>query len=54
MLKNPVTIGPYRCGTGRPWLVIAGPCVLEDEALMLTIAGRLKQIAAELSIPLIF
>lgn len=35
-------------------MVIAGPCVLEDEALALSIAKRLKQIAADLSLPLIF
>jgi 2-dehydro-3-deoxyphosphooctonate aldolase (KDO 8-P synthase) len=35
-------------------MVIAGPCVLEDKALVLSIAHRLKQIAAELALPLIF
>ena len=51
---NPATIGPYRCGLGQPLLVIAGPCVIEDEALTLSIAGRLQQIAADLSVSLIF
>ncbi len=54
MPENPATIGPYSCGAGRPLLIIAGPCVLEDEALALSIAGRLKQIAEELHVPLIF
>jgi len=54
MIENPVTIGPYRCGRGQPLLVIAGPCVIEDEASTLAIAGRLKEIAAELSLPLVF
>lgn len=35
-------------------LVIAGPCVIEDEALTLSIAGRLKLIARELGVQLIF
>jgi len=35
-------------------LVIAGPCVLEDETLAVSIAERLKRISYELSIPLIF
>ncbi len=35
-------------------LVIAGPCAIEDEALTLSIAQRLKQIAADLSVPLVF
>ena len=54
MPENPVTIGPCRCGRGQPLLVIAGPCVIEDEALTLAIADRLKRIAAELSVPLVF
>ena len=54
MPENPVTIGPCRCGRGQPLLVIAGPCVIEDEAATLAIAERLKQIAVELSVPLVF
>jgi 2-dehydro-3-deoxyphosphooctonate aldolase (KDO 8-P synthase) len=52
--SNPVTIGPYCCGRGRPLLVIAGPCVLEDEALAMSIAKRLKAISEELNVQLIF
>jgi 2-dehydro-3-deoxyphosphooctonate aldolase (KDO 8-P synthase) len=51
---NPVNIGSYRCGRGQPLLVIAGPCVLEDEESALSIAGRLKQFALDLSLQLIF
>ncbi len=54
MLENPATIGPYRCGSGQPLLIIAGPCVMEDEVTTLSIATSLKQIAEELSFPLIF
>ncbi len=54
MPENPVTIGPCRCGRGQPLLVIAGPCVIEDEAATLAIAERLKRIAVELSVPLVF
>jgi 2-dehydro-3-deoxyphosphooctonate aldolase (KDO 8-P synthase) len=35
-------------------LVIAGPCVLEEEELALAIARRLKEITDELSLPMIF
>ena len=35
-------------------LVIAGPCVLEDEPLALLIAERLSQVAAQLPIQLVF
>jgi 2-dehydro-3-deoxyphosphooctonate aldolase (KDO 8-P synthase) len=54
VLENPATVGPYRCGRGQPLLVIAGPCVIEDETLTLSIAQRLKQIAAELPVLLLF
>jgi 2-dehydro-3-deoxyphosphooctonate aldolase (KDO 8-P synthase) len=54
MPENPATIGALRCGRGQPLLVIAGPCVMENEDLTLLIAGRLKQIAAELAVPLVF
>jgi 2-dehydro-3-deoxyphosphooctonate aldolase (KDO 8-P synthase) len=54
MPDNPATIGPYRCGRGQPLLVIAGPCVIEDEALTLSIARRLKTIAERLALPLVF
>jgi len=52
--SNPVIIGSYRCGRGQPLLIVAGPCVLEDEASALTIARRLKQIAVDLAVQLIF
>jgi 2-dehydro-3-deoxyphosphooctonate aldolase (KDO 8-P synthase) len=52
--QNPATIGPYRCGLGQPLLVIAGPCVLEDEATAVAIAGRLQQIAETLPIQVVF
>jgi 2-dehydro-3-deoxyphosphooctonate aldolase (KDO 8-P synthase) len=51
---NPVQIGTYRCGRGQPLLVIAGPCVLEDEVLALSIARHLRQIAEDLALPMIF
>jgi 2-dehydro-3-deoxyphosphooctonate aldolase (KDO 8-P synthase) len=54
MPENPATIGPLRCGRGQPLLVIAGPCVLETEELALRIAGRLAEVAGELSVPLVF
>jgi 2-dehydro-3-deoxyphosphooctonate aldolase (KDO 8-P synthase) len=52
--ENPATIGPYLCGAGQPLLVIAGPCVLEDEATALAIAERLQQVAGRLAISLVF
>ncbi len=54
MPENPATIGPYACGRGQPLLVIAGPCVIEDEALTLSIAQRLRCLGDELPIQMIF
>jgi 2-dehydro-3-deoxyphosphooctonate aldolase (KDO 8-P synthase) len=52
--ENPVTIGPYRCGPGQPLLIIAGPCVLEDQAMTLEIARRLRSDLDGLPVQLIF
>ncbi len=54
MPENPVTIGPYRCGPGQPLLIIAGPCVLEDQAMALEIARRLRSDLDGLPVQLIF
>jgi 2-dehydro-3-deoxyphosphooctonate aldolase (KDO 8-P synthase) len=47
-------VGPYQCGDGHPLLLIAGPCVIEDESLTLSIAQRLREITRELPIQLVF
>jgi len=52
--ENPATIGPYRCGHRQPLVVIAGPCVLEDEAGTLAVAQRLRMLAETLRVPLVF
>ncbi len=49
-----VNVGEIRIGKGNPLVLIAGPCVLEDEALTLEIARELKKLCGELKIPLIF
>lgn len=54
MPNNPATIGPYRCGDGQPLLLIAGPCVIENAELTLTIAERLRQITSGLPVQLVF
>jgi 2-dehydro-3-deoxyphosphooctonate aldolase (KDO 8-P synthase) len=53
MSKKRVTVGDIECGSDGLFL-IAGPCVIEAEDLMLRTAERLKSIAADLGIPLIF
>ncbi|BAO80467.1 3-deoxy-D-manno-octulosonic acid KDO 8-phosphate synthase [Serpentinimonas raichei] len=44
----------FEVGLDRPFFLIAGPCVVESEALQLEVAGRLKEITAALGIPFIF
>ncbi len=43
-----------RVGAGEPLLVMAGPCVIESEALCLDVASHLKQICAELGLNYVF
>ena len=44
----------FEVGLHRPFFLIAGPCVVESEALQLEVAGRLKEITTALGIPFIF
>jgi 2-dehydro-3-deoxyphosphooctonate aldolase (KDO 8-P synthase) len=39
---------------GGPFFLIAGPCVLEDDALNVGIAAALAEVAGELALPVIF
>lgn len=41
-------------GTGAPLMVIAGPCVIEDDITTFQIAESLKKITSELELPFIF
>lgn len=49
-----IKINGIRIGNGNPLLLIAGPCVIESERESYNTAKRLKEITAELNIPLIF
>lgn len=44
----------FEVGPQQPFFLIAGPCVIESEALVLEVAGRLQEITRALSIPFIF
>ena len=44
----------FEAGLDRPLFLIAGPCVVESETLVQEVAGRLKEITAAISMPLIF
>lgn len=49
-----VTVKGVRIGAGQPLALIAGPCVLESEKVVLTVAERLAEIARKLGIGVIF
>ena len=44
----------FNAGIEHPLFLIAGPCVIEDEKLILDTAGTLKEITDTLGIPFIF
>ncbi len=53
MSTKQVAIGDIDCGSNELFL-IAGPCVIEEESMMLRTAERLKGISDEVGIPVIF
>ena len=44
----------FEAGLDRPFFLIAGPCVIESEAMALDTAGQLKEITRNLGIPFIY
>ncbi|HIO93401.1 MAG TPA: 3-deoxy-8-phosphooctulonate synthase [Leucothrix mucor] len=44
----------FEVGQDKPFFLISGPCVVESEAMTLSIAENLKEITDRLSIPYIF
>jgi 2-dehydro-3-deoxyphosphooctonate aldolase (KDO 8-P synthase) len=53
-LTREVNIHNIAVGGNKPLALIAGPCVIEDATITLSIARTLKEIASSLSIPYIF
>jgi 2-dehydro-3-deoxyphosphooctonate aldolase (KDO 8-P synthase) len=44
----------FDVGLDKPLFLIAGPCVIEGEQFSLDVAGQLKEICAEVGVPLIY
>jgi 2-dehydro-3-deoxyphosphooctonate aldolase (KDO 8-P synthase) len=44
----------FTVGSDQPFFLIAGPCVIESEAIVMEIAGAMQEITARLKIPYIF
>ena len=51
---NPVSVGAAVFGGDHPFVLIAGPCVIESEAHALEMAGRLLEITTRVRVPFIF
>jgi len=47
-------LASFEVGPDRPFFLIAGPCVIESEALVLEVAGCLREMTSTLGIPFIF
>ena len=53
MTKKIVKVGDIECGANQLFL-ISGPCVIEDESIMMRTAEKLKEVTERMRIPLIF
>lgn len=53
MSKKIVKVGNINCG-GEDLFLISGPCVIEEESLMMRTAEKIKEISERLKMPLIF
>jgi 2-dehydro-3-deoxyphosphooctonate aldolase (KDO 8-P synthase) len=51
---TPVQIGDFAVGGGSPFVLIAGPCVIESEGHATDLASRLAELASRLRVPFIF
>ena len=53
-MNNPVVVGGMKIGGSNPLILIAGPCVIENEKHCLSMAGKLSRISEAEGIGLIF
>jgi 2-dehydro-3-deoxyphosphooctonate aldolase (KDO 8-P synthase) len=53
-MSHEVQIGSFTVGAGHRPFLIAGPCVIESEQLVMETAGRIAEITASLGMPYIF
>jgi 2-dehydro-3-deoxyphosphooctonate aldolase (KDO 8-P synthase) len=53
-LTREINIGDVKLGGNNPLLIIAGPCVIENEDVVFYTAERLKEICRGLGLPLLF
>ncbi len=53
-MVNPVQVNSIRIGRPEPFVLISGPCVIENEQTTFDIAEQLKKMTARLNVPFIF
>ncbi|THJ23169.1 MAG: 3-deoxy-8-phosphooctulonate synthase [Nitrospira sp. CG24D] len=53
-MSHEVQIGSFKVGAGNRPFLIAGPCVIESEQLVLDTAGKIAEITRSLGIPYVF
>lgn len=53
-MRRRIEVGSVALGAGAPLALIAGPCVIEEEALCLEVARTLREIAGRLGLGYIF
>jgi 2-dehydro-3-deoxyphosphooctonate aldolase (KDO 8-P synthase) len=51
---NTIRVGKLTLGKNQPLFVIAGPCVIENEVMVLKTAETLAEVCADLALPFIF
>ena len=51
---NPINVGGLRIGGGCPFVLIAGPCVIESQGHASSLAAALAEITARVKVPFIF
>lgn len=49
-----IDLGPFKVGGHHPHVLIAGPCVIENEKITVDTATSIAQIASDLKMPFIF
>ncbi len=54
MASREVAVGPVRVGAGRPFVFIAGPCVIENREHALRHAAALAAITTRVGVPFIY
>jgi 2-dehydro-3-deoxyphosphooctonate aldolase (KDO 8-P synthase) len=52
--SSPVGVGNLKIGGGRPFALIAGPCVIESRESVLRHAERIADVARRVGVPLVF